>query len=303
MTMTHHRTSSAVHALLMVAFVLTNGCYTNIMPSVSATTTTNPGISTAFVTAWTSTPPPSSTISSSSSSSISGGIVSSRKIPHRITSNASSTQLYGLFDRFQSGGSGSSKESLDEQWEAQQRILQLRNKSPQERQKYFDEIEKRREEASKKQKDMWSWQTKKYEKGEDPIDEWKKRRADGTISDLENQYGDPKKVGGIPIPGASFGVGGEFGVWGKFDNGGRFDLRLPYADQGYVDEDADVMGKIGKFFSGGGGKKDNKVPVSNTKSSISGKNSVKKVPEKKSVAMSNQKEANVPKKNKWPWEK
>lgn len=40
---------------------------------------------------------------------------------------------------------------------------------------------------------------------------------------------------------------------GKFDNGGRFDLRLPYADQGYVDEDADVMGKISSFF--GGGKK------------------------------------------------
>lgn len=40
---------------------------------------------------------------------------------------------------------------------------------------------------------------------------------------------------------------------GKFDNGGRFDLRLPYADQGYVDEDADVMGKLASFF--GGGKK------------------------------------------------
>jgi len=91
---------------------------------------------------------------------------------------------------------------------------------------------------------MWAWQTKTYGKGEDPLDEWKKRRADGTISDLENQYGDPKKIGGIPIPGASFGVGGEFGVGGKFDNGGRFDLRLPYADQGYVDEDADFMGKL-----------------------------------------------------------
>lgn len=37
---------------------------------------------------------------------------------------------------------------------------------------------------------------------------------------------------------------------GKFDNGGRFDLRLPYAEQGYVDEDSDVMGKIGAFFGG-----------------------------------------------------
>jgi len=30
----------------------------------------------------------------------------------------------------------------------------------------------------------------------------------------------------------------------EYDNGERFDLRLPYADQGYVDEDADVMGKL-----------------------------------------------------------
>lgn len=37
------------------------------------------------------------------------------------------------------------------------------------------------------------------------IDEWRKRRASGQISDLDNQYGDPKKIGGIPIPMASFG--------------------------------------------------------------------------------------------------
>lgn len=119
---------------------------------------------------------------------------------------------------------------------------------------------------------------KKYKKGEDPIDEWKKRRASGQISDLDDQYGDPKKVGGIPIPGASFGVGGEFGVGGKFDNGGRFDLRLPYADQGYVDEDADVMAKLGNFFSGGKKKKE---------------------PEPEPV----QEAKEEPKKMKWPWEK
>ena len=53
------------------------------------------------------------------------------------------------------------------------------------------------------------------------IDEWRKRRASGQISDLDDQYGDPKKIGGIPLPMASFGVGGEFGVGGKFDNGGE----------------------------------------------------------------------------------
>ena len=136
------------------------------------------------------------------------------------------------------------------QWEKQQDILKNRRAPKVERDKYFAKVEKTREDASKKQQDMWGWQTKTYQKGEDPLDEWKKRRASGQISDLENQYGDPKKVGGIPFPMASFGVGGEFGVGGKFDNGGRFDLRLPYADQGYVDDDADVMGKLASLFGG-----------------------------------------------------
>ena len=90
--------------------------------------------------------------------------------------------------------------------------MRNRRKPESERNKYFEEVEERRRKATQKQQDMWSWQTKKYEKGEDPINEWKKRREEGTISDLDNQYGDPKKIGGIPLPMASFGVGGEFGV-------------------------------------------------------------------------------------------
>ena len=41
--------------------------------------------------------------------------------------------------------------------------------------------------------------------------------------------------------------------------GGRFDLRLPYADQGYVDEDADAMKKLTNFFGGGKKKAANKA--------------------------------------------
>jgi hypothetical protein len=160
------------------------------------------------------------------------------------TATSSSTELFGLFDQFQAGGSGRGR--LDEEWEKQQEMLAMRRAPKKERDAYFKKVEETREVASKKQNDMWGWQTKNYDyaKGEDPINEWKKRRKDGTISDLEDQYGDPKTMGGIPLPGASFGVGGEFGVGGKFDNGGRFDLRLPYADQGYVDEDSDFMGKL-----------------------------------------------------------
>jgi hypothetical protein len=185
-----------------------------------------------------------------------------------------STELgMALFDRWQTGGDN----NIEEEAEKMQKILSDRRKPKSERDKYFKKVEDRRQEATKKQSDMWSWQTKTYKKGEDPIDEWKKRRADGSISDLENQYGDPKEIGGIPLPGASFGVGGEFGVGGKFDNGGRFDLRLPYADQGYVDEDSDVMGKLTSFFGGGNKKAE------------------------KEAAEAAAKEAAKPKKKKWPW--
>lgn len=130
---------------------------------------------------------------------------SSQRTPH-----STSSCLYGLFDRFAGSGSAN-KQDLDEQWEAQQEILRARRQPKVERDKYFAKVEQRRKQASEKQSQMWAWQTKKYEKGEDPITEWKKRREEGTISDLDDQYGDEKKIGGIPIPMASFGVGGEFG--------------------------------------------------------------------------------------------
>jgi hypothetical protein len=95
-----------------------------------------------------------------------------------------STELQmGLFDNNWSAfGSGSGKDRLDEQWEAQQAILRDRRKPKSEREAYFQGVEKRRADSTKKQQDMWAWQTKQYKKGEDPITEWRKRRADGTIS-------------------------------------------------------------------------------------------------------------------------
>lgn len=179
--------------------------------------------------------------------------------PHSLVapspSSASSSQLrMGLFDNFKTGGTG--RDNLDDEFAKQQAILAQRRAPKSERDKYFQTVEARRKRADDERNSNWGWQTKQYRKGEDPIDEWRKRREDGTISDLDDQYGDPKKIGGIPMPMASFGVGGEFGVGGKYDNGGRFDLRLPYADQGYVDEDADVMGKITGFFGGNKKKKE-----------------------------------------------
>jgi hypothetical protein len=114
------------------------------------------------------------------------------------TISRTNTELQGLFDGFRAGGTG--RDRLDEEWEKQQAILKQRRAPKAERDAYFERIEERRRDASKKQQEMWGWQSKTYKKGEDPLDEWKKRRAAGTISDLEDQYGDPKKVGGIPFP-------------------------------------------------------------------------------------------------------
>jgi hypothetical protein len=78
-------------------------------------------------------------------------------------------------------------------------------------------------------------------------------------------------------------------VGGKFDNGGRFDLRLPYADQGYVSDDADVMGKLSSLFGGGGkkvaGQKVEQPPV---------------VPSRGQQPKQQNKE-DSPKKKGWPW--
>ena len=57
------------------------------------------------------------------------------------------------------------------------------------------------------------------------------------------------------MPMASFGVGGEFGLGGKYDNGERFDLRLPYAEQGWTEdnsaEDVESVDFFANLLSGG----------------------------------------------------
>jgi hypothetical protein len=53
--------------------------------------------------------------------------------------------------------------------------------------------------AIEDQINRWAWQKRQYTKGKDPNDEWRKKRASGQISDLENQYIDPKKVGGLVL--------------------------------------------------------------------------------------------------------
>jgi len=132
-------------------------------------------------------------------------------------------------------------ESKKAQMEAQKKILE-RRRNKDARNQYFSNVEKKRNEANQ-ERDLWKFQT---DTNQDPLIEWKRLRKEGKIKDLKRE----DQQGGIPIPLPSFGVGGQFGVGGEYDNGERFDLRLPYAEQGYVDEESDVMGKLGRFFGG-----------------------------------------------------
>lgn len=103
-----------------------------------------------------------------------------------------------------------------------------RRRNPERYRAKIRQTEERRARASRAYEEKFAWQRSK-----DPLAEFKKRQKQGKVAPLG--YEEVPK-GGIQLPSASFGVGGEFGVGGKYDNGERFDLRLPFAEQGWVDE-------------------------------------------------------------------
>ena len=109
--------------------------------------------------------------------------------------------------------------------------------------------EERRAKESAAFTEKFAWQ-----QGADPLSAFLKRRDEGKVKKIG--YEDEPK-GGIPMPMASFGVGGEFGTGGKYDNGERFDLRLPFVDQGWVDESDSLNSGGASWFSklGSGGAK------------------------------------------------
>ena len=117
----------------------------------------------------------------------------------------------------------------DEQLREQQEIL-ARRRNPAAMRQYNADMQERRATANKEANDEIEWQRVD---GVDPLVEFKKRQKSGDVNKLG--YEDEPQ-GGIPMPMASFGVGGEFGQGGKYDNGERFDLRLPYVETGWTDE-------------------------------------------------------------------
>ena len=126
-----------------------------------------------------------------------------------------------------------------DEMEAAQREILERRQNPEKMREYRDEKQANRDELQQ-ERDVWGFQ-QKTEDGYDPLTDWEQLRSEGKIkvgSDLERDE-------------SSRRLGSE----GLVDV--RVDERMPYIDQGYVDDDADVMGNFMKLFGGGKKKKDN----------------------------------------------
>jgi hypothetical protein len=146
-----------------------------------------------------------------------------------------STQIYNIFDDLKLIFSEEGKknraaydEREKEEMAAAQREIMERRRNPEKMEEYEAQVRERRD-ILQKEKDVWSFQQKVEG---DALDDWKQLREEGKIkvgSDLERDE-------------SSRRLGSE----GLVDV--RTDERLPYIDQGYVDESADVMSNIMGMF-------------------------------------------------------
>ena len=113
--------------------------------------------------------------------------------------------------------------------EAAQREIMERRRNPEKMQQYDQEVKQRRK-GLEEEKSLWDFQTENG--GVDPMQKWKELRSEGKIkagSDIER---DP--------------TSSRLGSEGLQEI--RTDDKLPYIEQGYVDEDADVVGNFMKMF-------------------------------------------------------
>lgn len=136
----------------------------------------------------------------------------------------------------------------DEQFRLQQEML-ARRRNPKAKAAEEEKVNKRREQAQAGvMETMWA---KKTPANVDPLIEWKKAKDQGKLRDLgyEETANNPDLRVSLPIPLSPIDLP-------AYDNGLRFDLRLPYAETGYEDESADVLGNMGKALGNLFGKKE-----------------------------------------------
>ncbi|CAJ1962989.1 unnamed protein product [Cylindrotheca closterium] len=120
-----------------------------------------------------------------------------------------------------------------EQEEAQRAILEAR-RNPNKKKEYLQKVDERRNKLDA-ERDVWSFQ--KDSSGADPLQTWRELRSSGKIKAGDDIARDP--------------TSSRLGSAGLQDI--RTDDKLPYIDQGYVDESADVFANLKNMF---GGKKE-----------------------------------------------
>ena len=120
-----------------------------------------------------------------------------------------------------------------EQEEAQRAILEAR-RNPNKKKEYQQRVEERRNKLDA-ERNVWSFQ--KDASGADPLQTWRELRNSGKIKAGDDIARDP--------------TSSRLGSAGLQDV--RTDDKLPYIEQGYVDESADVFANLKNMF---GGKKE-----------------------------------------------
>lgn len=115
----------------------------------------------------------------------------------------------------------------EEMLAAQKEILE-RRRNPKKMREYEETKEQQRKKLAE-ERAMFKFQQKNEG---DPIEDWKKLREEGKIKMSKELERDKSS--------SRLGSEGLIGV--------RVDERMPYIDQGYVDEEADVMGKLMGMF-------------------------------------------------------
>jgi len=131
------------------------------------------------------------------------------------------------------------KEQREEQEAAMREMLE-RRRNPEKMEQYEQEVVENRAKLQE-EKDVWGFQGK-IEEGYDPLTEWNRLKEEGKITVGSQMERDPTT--------SRLGSEGLVEI--------RTDELLPYIDQGYVDESADLMGGIRNLFGGGGGDGDDK---------------------------------------------
>lgn len=134
------------------------------------------------------------------------------------------------------------EQEREEQFRIQQEML-TRRKNPKVKAAEQKKVDERREAMSSQvMKTMWA---KKTPSNIDPLIEWQKAKERGELKDLGYEETTKNRDLRFSIPLIASPIDQP-----AYDNGLRFDLRLPYAETGYEDQSADVMGNIGKAFGG-----------------------------------------------------